>query len=119
MARILVVDDDFETRAIIEKMLLSAGHEVICAANGLEALQLCRAESADLVLTDLFMPEVDGIEAIQAIRREFPNVKIIAMSGNPTATSMLSVARRLGTIATLQKPFTEAELVTVLKEVLR
>jgi CheY-like chemotaxis protein len=110
MARILVVDDEPETRLTVEKMLRSAGHEVVLAGGGREGLQQFRANPPDLFIVDLFMPELDGLEAILALRREFPGVKVIAMSGNIAAEPMLSVARRLATVAVLEKPFSLPQL---------
>ena len=119
MARILVVDDKPDERAVVEEMLVSLGHEVFSAANGREALGHQRSNPADLVITDLFMPELDGVEAIVAIKREFPEVKVIAMSGNNVADAMLSVARRLGTVAELGKPFTIEQLAAAVEKALR
>src|SRR5438067_1915609 len=81
MARILVIDDDALLRGAIRVVLESAGYEVIEAADGDAGLRLHREQGADLVLVDLFMPERDGLEVIQAVRAEVPDAKIIAMSG--------------------------------------
>jgi len=99
-------------------MLVSAGHQVVCAANGRLALEKQRANSADLIITDLFMPELDGVETILALRREFPDIKVIAMSGNVGGEAMLSVARRLGAVEVLEKPFTLQQLLAAVGKAL-
>jgi CheY-like chemotaxis protein len=118
VARILVVDDRADERNLVQEMLVSTGHEVVCASNGREALQQQRANSADLIITDLFMPELDGVETILALRHEFPSVKIVAMSGNVAGDTMLSVARRLGAVEVLEKPFTLEQLLTAVAKAL-
>ncbi len=118
MARILVVDDELETRLTVEKMLRSAGHQVVLAAGGREGLQQFRSDPVDLIMVDLFMPEVDGLEVIQGLRRDFPESKVIAMSGNIVADAMLSVARRLGTAAVLEKPFSFEQLKRAVEQAL-
>jgi CheY-like chemotaxis protein len=80
MAQILVIEDDAEVRALLERMLKSAGHEVIFAADGREGVDRYCAKAADLVITDLYMPNQDGLETIIDLRRRSPNVPIIAIS---------------------------------------
>ena len=118
MPRILVIDDELEVRVVLEKILQSAGHEAVLAANGVEGLRQYRQSAADLVITDLFMPELDGLESIMAFRREFPEAKLIAISGNIAADAMLSVARRLGALMVLEKPFTPEQLLAAIEKVL-
>jgi CheY-like chemotaxis protein len=102
-AVVLVVDDDGDVRKVLRLMLESGGYRVLEAADGREALDQVRGESVDLVLTDLVMPEQEGLETIQAIRREQPSLKVIAMSG-AFGGDLLSVAKLLGAHSTLQKP---------------
>ncbi|MGB9605557.1 MAG: response regulator [Bryobacteraceae bacterium] len=102
-ARILVVDDEDSVRLALRRMLESAGYRVEEAANGRIAMSLCRANPPDLMILDIFMPEQEGIETIQAMRREFPAVKILAISGQ-NAGIYLRMARLLGAHATLEKP---------------
>lgn len=99
------MEDDPEVRASLEKALRSAGHEVALAADGQEGMRSFRSAPAEVVITDLFMPNQDGIETMMDLRREFPEVKIVAISGNVSAGSMLSVAKRLGAVVVLEKPF--------------
>lgn len=117
MALVLVIDDEAGAREAVQQMLESAGHEVVPATGGREGLEKYRINPPDLVLVDLFMPEFDGFETILLLRREFPNAKIVAMSGNIAAGAMLSVARRLGSAAVLEKPFTLEQLLITLDEV--
>jgi len=119
MARILVIDDEPAVRMLLEQWLRSAGHRVFLAADGAQALAHLRATSADLVITDLYMPNKDGVETIITIRQLFPSVRVIAMSGNPKAENMLSVAQKLGVAATIQKPFLAEELCSLVETTLK
>jgi len=105
-ARILIVDDDEMIRQAFTAILVRAGYQTREAANGREALESYRAEPADLVLTDLYMPDTDGIELIIRMRTEFPAVKIVATSGGGHLHSLdvLERARHLGALATIPKP---------------
>jgi CheY-like chemotaxis protein len=109
--RVLVVEDRPD---ILELMLLSlegAGFEVEAALNGREALEVQQRRAVDVVITDIFMPEMDGIETIDRIRAEYPDTRIIAMScGADDKQDYLKVARQIGADATLAKPFATAEL---------
>ncbi len=116
--RILVIDDDAELRATLDQTLKSTGYDVLLAANAQAGLDLYRRQPADLVITDIFMPEKEGLETIIELRREFPEVAIIAMTGQPTASALLSAARGLGAVQTIAKPFQPEELLRVVEEVL-
>jgi CheY-like chemotaxis protein len=107
MARILVVDDEAQIRAFLRMVLERAGYEVAEAGGGEEALQEMRRQHAELVLCDLFMPGGDGLQTIRALRCEFPDVKIVAMSGGALGgnVDLLPAAEFLGAIAVLPKPF--------------
>ena len=118
MARILVIDDDPDTRAMLEQILKAAGHEVFLAADGREGLERYRASPADLVITDIYMPKQDGLETIREFRKHFPEVSIIAMSGRALAVTMLSIARDLGAVAVLHKPFAADELIAAVAKAL-
>jgi two-component system, chemotaxis family, chemotaxis protein CheY len=112
MAAILLLDDDAMMRDAVERLLVQAGHTVVAVADGREGLSRLQAAMPDIVITDLLMPRMDGIEAIHAIRKINPTVKIIAMSGGGRARVMdfLPVAARAGADFTLQKPVRRAEL---------
>lgn len=99
-------------RKMLSIMLTQRGHEVVEAGNGAEGLALQREQPADLVLTDIIMPERDGIEALMELRRRQPAVPVIAMSGGGrvSATDYLVMAQKLGASATLAKPFSQDEL---------
>lgn len=112
MTRILLIDDDELSRSAVEKMLERAGFEVRSTGDGREALESYRKERPDLVVTDLIMPDVDGLELIQQVRQLDPTVRILAISGGGRvqAEEYLSVARKFGALEVLSKPFTGQEL---------
>ena len=119
MARILVIDDDADVRAILEQTLKSAGHEVVLAADGQEGVKQQRATPANVVITDLFMPNQEGLETISELCKEFPGVAIVAMTGKPAAGTMLSIALRLGAVEILQKPFFPDQLLNSVEKALQ
>jgi CheY-like chemotaxis protein len=110
--QILLVDDDDLSRGTIHQMLERAGHQVTSTDRGSEALQMFEARRPDLVVTDLIMPDTDGLELIQALRKLEPMVKILAISGGGrvNANEYLNVARKFGALAVLAKPFSNQEL---------
>ena len=118
MARIIVIDDDADTRAMLEHILKAAGHEVSLAADGREGVERYCASPADLVITDLYMPNQEGLETIGELRRRFPEVAIIAMSGKAAALTMLSIAQKFGAIGILHKPFLTEELIAAVGKAL-
>src|SRR3981081_1948590 len=89
MARILVIDDEDDSRALVSQGLESERHGVITATDGAQGLALQRQRPADLVITDIFMPEPDGLETIHALKKDFPGLKVIAMSGGGRASRAL------------------------------
>lgn len=108
MPSILVVDDEGQLRKLIREILEQAGYQISEARDGKEAIQQYRLAPADVVIMDILMPEQDGLETIATLRREFPNVKIIAITGSSEMIGILSyldVAKMLGAHRTLQKPF--------------
>jgi CheY-like chemotaxis protein len=122
VARILLVEDDEAVREILRKTLVSAGHEVEEAPNGAVAVAAYRRQASDVVITDLVMPEKDGLEAIMELRRLDPAVKIIAMSGGGRSLGpgqlYLESARLFGALRILAKPFTAKALLKAVSEVL-
>lgn len=120
MARILIVDDEPDILVILDRMLRKMNHETVQAANGKEAVRRLEEGAFDLVITDLIMPESEGIETISAVRKRWPGIKIIAMSGGGRQSPVpyLAVAATLGADATLAKPFERADLVDALRHVL-
>lgn len=109
VAAVLVVDDDDAVRKVLRLMLESGGYRVLEAGDGRQALAKVRSDEIDLVMTDLVMPEQEGFETIQVIRREWPSLKVIAMSG-AFGPEFLRIAKLLGAHSTLQKPL-RAEVV--------
>jgi len=107
MAKILIVDDDTHVRYTITKALKTQGHDVVEAGNGRIALDVLGHAPVDLVITDIIMPEMEGIGTILELRKRYPAMKIIAISGGGRSRSVdfLSTARQFGAAATLEKPF--------------
>ena len=118
MARILVIDDDADTRAMLEQILKAAGHEVFLAADGKEGVMRHRTCPADLVITDLYMPNQDGTETIRELRTCFPQVAIITMSGRIDTGTMLSIAQNVADVGILRKPFLPDELIAAVVKAL-
>lgn len=112
------MDDEADTRMLIEDILASAGYEVVLAADGLEGMRQYHATPVDLALVDLFMPNREGLETIKELKQQFPDFPIIAMSGDALALPLLSIAQRLGATEVLQKPFSPEELLEAIKHVL-
>ena len=112
MPHILLIDDDDLFRGMIRATLQERGHTVTEARNGKEGLALHDLVPADLVLTDLIMPEKEGIETIVELRKKNSGVKVIAMSGGGrvSATDYLKIARQVGAQQVLTKPFSSDEL---------
>lgn len=114
MAAILVIDDDSAVRATIEIVLKREGHEIVLAADGRKGLQLFQADRFDLLIVDIFMPDMDGLETIGLVQKQQPGIPIIVISGyNSGAGSMpdfLNMATKLGAVYSLQKPFRPADL---------
>jgi CheY-like chemotaxis protein len=118
MAPILVIDDEPDLRTFVELVLQSVGHEVTLAADGKEGMERHRTSPADLVITDLYMPNQDGVETIRELRSCFPEVAIIAMSGRAVASTLLTISQKLGAVGVLQKPFTADELIAAVGKTL-
>jgi len=119
MARILLVDDDEDFRCLLLSILAGENNSVVCAANGVEAIEHFRAQSFDLVITDLVMPEKEGIETIIELRKTHPRVRIIAMTGgSANAAIYLQLADSFGVSRTLTKPFTRSDLLAAVASVL-
>jgi DNA-binding response OmpR family regulator len=116
--RVLVIEDDEHFRDLTLRWFESYGIEAEGAANGARGLALQRRRPADVIVTDIFMPEMEGIETIHDLRKEFPQAKIIAMSGrDPMAKfDVFQVARELGAAKTFKKPFRFEELVAAVRD---
>jgi DNA-binding response OmpR family regulator len=117
---ILVADDDDQVRMLLKRVLVKAGYEVSEARNGNEAVRMFKLKPAALLITDLIMPDKEGIETIQEFRRNQTPVKIIAMSGGGRLDQnmYLSMAKKIGADRVLSKPFMPAELLKVVQELI-
>jgi two-component system response regulator (stage 0 sporulation protein F) len=110
MPKIFLVENDAELRTRLRDLLLKSGHEVLEFTNGKDVLEMYQRLRPDLVVTDLVMPEKEGLELLLELRRIVQNAKCIAMSENgPGGDAYLQVARKFGAKLTLSKPFTDAE----------
>ena len=130
MAKILIVDDEEHVRAALKQVLERAGYEVAVAATGSEGLELMRQEGADLVITDVIMPGIDGITTARKIREKFRDTRIIVISGGGKAApepyepdaistrSYLASASSAGADRTLTKPFDRDEILRVVRSLL-
>jgi CheY-like chemotaxis protein len=116
VARILIVDDDPAVQATIKILLERAGHGVVAASDGRKGLAIFEAGDFDLLLLDIFMPGMDGLETMRLIHQQQPLIPIIVISGRPitpdpaTGPDFLAMATKLGAISSLQKPFRPAAL---------
>ncbi|MBF0288359.1 MAG: response regulator [SAR324 cluster bacterium] len=121
MARILVIDDDDNYRFYLKEALTKAGYEVVEAQDGKFGLRFYRKQKFDLVITDIFMPETEGMETILTLKKEFPDVKIIAVSGGGVGgdpDTVLVMAKQMGAEQTLSKPIRVALLLETVAKVL-
>ena len=111
MARILLVEDDDQLRTMLKLLLTSSGYEVWEASNGTRVCDMHQQQRFDLVITDLVMPDIEGLALIMELRRVDQNVRIIAMSGalQGRAKEYLRIAQKLGAQLTLVKPFGDRE----------
>jgi CheY-like chemotaxis protein len=114
---ILIVDDYDLIRTYLRRILQAAGYEVFEASNGREAIKRLREKAADLVITDLIMPEQEGLETIQFLRNERPDLKIIAMSGTAEG-QYLPLAEKLGADLTLPKPLRGEKVLEAVRKLL-
>ncbi len=116
--RVLVIEDDEDFRTLALRWFRSYGIDAEGAANGAEGLARQRTRPASVVVTDIFMPEMEGIETIHDLCREFPEVKVIAMSGRDPRMKfdVFQVARQIGAVRTFKKPFRFEDLIAAVNE---
>ena len=116
--RVLVIEDNEDFRKLTMAWFQRYGIEAEGVANGAEGLALQRERPADVIVTDIFMPEMEGIETIDDLRREFPEAKIIAMSGRDPLKNfdVFQVARQVGAVKTFSKPFRFEDLIAAVHE---
>ena len=120
MKRILLVDDEAAIRAMVGVVLAADGREFVEAVNGTEAQEILENSEFDLVISDVIMPDCDGIELVMAIRRKLPKVPVIIMSGGGRvqAAHYLNLAEKLGAVKVFEKPFNTVELRAAVAELL-
>ena len=121
MVRILVIDDEPLTRNAVRRALESAGHEVVEAEDGKVALRMYAGNPTDLVISDIYMPHMDGIEFLMRLHGAFPEARIITMSGGGhlAKEKVLSASNALGAVVTLEKPFGVDDILAAVDEALR
>jgi CheY-like chemotaxis protein len=119
LANILIVDDDIAVQAVMHLLLERDGHHVVVASDGLEGLGIFEAGNFDLLIVDIFMPGMDGLETMRHIHEQRPDIPIIVISGRPIPSDLsagpdfLTMANKLGAISSLRKPFKAPALRTI------
>jgi len=130
MAKILVIDDEEHIRIVLKEVLERAGYDVCVAPDGKEGLEMLAEQGADLVITDVIMPGIDGVATVQKIRKKFVNTRIIVISGGGNVAPLeyepgaiatnayLESARNAGADRTMTKPFDRQELIDAINELM-
>jgi CheY-like chemotaxis protein len=125
VARILVIDDDEPFLKIVQMMLERAGHQVVVATSGMEGLREFKRSAVSLVLCDLYMPDMDGLDMLTALRKIKSDLPVIIMSGAPpkalgqsAAVDYLEMAELLGATSTIAKPFRANQLLARIDQAL-
>lgn len=118
MVNVLVIEDDDAVRFSLLEALKSMGHEVASAVNGREGMQMAQEETYDLVITDLIMPEKDGVETILELKIDQPDIKIVAMSGGGQNVDIMDTTYQIGADCALIKPFSLSDLSDCVRRVL-
>ncbi len=116
---ILVADDEVQIRQLVTRWLEREGHHVTCAANGVEAASVSQAKAFDLIVTDMLMPERDGVQLITEIKKTRPNARVLAISGGGRVlegTDCLRMAQGLGAHAAVMKPFNRESFLAAVKQ---
>ena len=128
MSSILIVDDEEDIRDALTMVLEGAGYDVMVVSNGNEAVELQREQPVDLIITDIIMPEKDGVSTIKELRQEFPGIRIIAISGGGgvqpieyvpdaiTTTAYLAAAKEAGADRVFTKPFERRDLIDAVED---
>ena len=120
MIKLLIIEESKSTSERLKQYLQQEGYEVFTACNGLEGLGIIKSNTLDIVITDILMPVMDGVEVILYLRKNCPEIKIIAMTsgGNINATEYFKVVKLLGVVFTLRKPFRENYLKNILNKLI-
>ena len=120
MAHILVIDDDLSIQQLFKQFLSGKGHSVSSASDRKEGLHLMKQQRPDLIITDIMMPEMDGLEVVREIRKTYPGLPVIAISGGMRGVSMnfLPHAKKIGACHVFEKPVSLSTLGDAVKELL-
>lgn len=120
MKKILLIDDEPTILSMMKKMVEKAGYNADMASNGVEAMELIENNSYDLVITDIIMPEKEGLEIISEIRKHHSSIKVIAISGGGRLSpeEYLQSAKYLGALKVLKKPFAQQDFLSAIKELI-
>lgn len=120
MPTVLVIDDERPIRALLREVLAEQGYDVTEAEDGVKGVRRAREQRPDLVITDILMPDKDGLETILELRAAAPHLPVIAISGGSTRVPMdvLAAARRFGARRVFSKPFDPLAVVAAVKELL-
>lgn len=120
MARIMIVEDDSAVRRLVRRLLEGEGHTVIEEPDGRSALRHFAGDPADLVISDVYMPDMDGLELLERLREAFPEVRVIVISGGGRLRTMsvLEDAKGMGAARVIAKPFSPEEFRSAVREVL-
>lgn len=118
--RVLLIDDEKMLRDVLRDAFVAAGYDVAVAANGAEGVRMFEEAPSDIIVTDVLMPDKDGLEVIMELRKRHPDLKIVAISGGDRTGNRryLRIAKELGAARILPKPFRPKELLAVVEEVL-
>lgn len=118
MASVLIVDDEEAVRRVLRRILERAGYKTFEAKNGREAIELYKAQKPDVTITDIIMPDVEGIETIRELRKQFDAKNIIAISGGSRKNTFdyLAMAERLGATLVLRKPIDPRSLIIAVEQ---
>lgn len=118
--QILIIDDEAQVRHMLRGVLENEGYRVVEAANGREGLRMQHRTPSNLVITDILMPEMEGLETIRELRHQWPDVKVLAVSGasQKLGLDLLYVAKEFGATHMLQKPFSMSEMLKLISTML-
>ncbi len=118
MVKILIIDDEAPIRKMLTKLLMGEGYDVVSAENGAAAMKLFQKGIPDLIISDVIMPEKDGLEVLQAIQKNFPDIKVIAISGGGTGEAgiYLKFAEKMGASYTFSKPLDNSRLLSAVQD---